>query len=97
MERMIDLSFLKIPASRRVIALVTSAGLAAGVLYGLLAPRWYRSVLTVVPVKAQSGGGLSSLLGGDMGGLAAALVGGGGVAPDTSRIACYRASPSPTP
>jgi capsule polysaccharide export protein KpsE/RkpR len=84
---MIDVTFLRRPGPRRRIAQLTVACAAAGALYGLVAPKWYRSDLTVVPVKAQSGGGMASLLGGEMGGLAAALAGGAGAAPDISRIA----------
>ena len=58
-----------------------------GGLYGIFAPSWYRSELVLVPGKSQKSGGLSSLLGGDLGGLAAgfdASVGGGA---DPARIA----------
>ncbi|MFO0582488.1 MAG: hypothetical protein U0229_09465 [Anaeromyxobacter sp.] len=66
---------------------MTAAFGVAGVLYALLAPRWYQSVLTVMPVKAQGGGGgLSSLLAGaDAGGLAAGFLQGAAGA-DAARI-----------
>lgn len=84
----IDLSFL---GSRRVlarVAAVTLACAAAGGLYGLLAPKWYRSTLSVVPAKNQRAGGISSLLGSDASALLSGFDGGGGPgAPDVARIA----------
>lgn len=80
-----DLSFLFSRAALKRIALITLGGAVIGLLYGLFAPKWYRSVLTVVPVKQQKSG-LSGLLGGDLGGLASGLNVGGG-ATDVTRIA----------
>lgn len=85
MPPLVELSFLKPRAVRRRVAAVIAAFVVAGVLYALLAPRWYRSVVTVVPNKPQKSG-ISGLLGGDLGGLAAGLDLGGGAA-DVSRIA----------
>jgi capsule polysaccharide export protein KpsE/RkpR len=83
----IDLSFLRSRQVQKRIAMVTVVFGVAGLLYGLLAPSWYRSTLTVVPAGQQKSG-LSGLLGGQAGGLAAALVeGGGGGGADASRIA----------
>lgn len=84
----IDLSFLRDRRALKRIAAITAAFTLAGLLYALLAPRWYRSTLTVMPVKQQRGGGLSSLLGGELGGLAAGLAEGvGGIGADVQRIA----------
>lgn len=66
------LSFLRQPSVLKRILLVTFAFGAAGALYALLAPRWYRSVVTVVATKQQKPG-VSSLLGGELAGLAAGL------------------------
>jgi capsule polysaccharide export protein KpsE/RkpR len=82
----IDLSFLRARAAQKRIAAVTLACALLGGAYAILAPKWYRSVLTVVPAKAQRGGGLSSLLGGEAAGLAAGFLDGGGGA-DAARIA----------
>jgi uncharacterized protein involved in exopolysaccharide biosynthesis len=82
-----DLSFLRGRAVLKRIAMVTAGFAVAGALYGLLAPRWYRSELVVVPGKSQKSGGLASLLGGDLAGLAANMdspLGGGA---ETARIA----------
>ncbi len=84
----IDLSFLRDRAVQKRIAVVTLACAAAGLLYGLLAPKWYRSVVTVVPAKSQrSGGGLAGLLGGDAAGLAAGFMEGALGGADGPRIA----------
>ena len=80
----LDLSFLKTPAARKRVAAITAAFAVAAIVYALLAPRWYRSVLTVVPAKAQKSG-ISGLLSGELGGLAAGLDVGGGA--DVARIA----------
>ena len=57
-------------------------------MYALLAPKWYRSVLTVMPVRPQKGGGISSMLSGELGGLASGLVDGAvGGGADVQRIA----------
>lgn len=85
MSGMLDLSFLQDRAARRRAAAIVGAFVLAGVLYALFAPRWYRSMLTVVPAKQQKQG-LSGLLSGDLGGLAAGLDVGGGAA-DVARIA----------
>lgn len=83
----IDLSFLKARSAQKRIAAIAAAFALAGVLYAFLAPEWFRSVLTVVPAKAQKGGGLVSMLGGDLGGLAAGLTDGAGIGGDVQRIA----------
>jgi capsule polysaccharide export protein KpsE/RkpR len=84
----IDLTFLRDRKAQKRIAAVTLAFAAAGLLYALLAPKWYRSVLTVMPVKSQRAGGLSSMLGGDLGGLATGLADGAmGTGADVQRIA----------
>ena len=82
----IDLAFLRSRQVQKRIAAVTIAFAVVGLLYGLLAPPWYRSTLTVVPAGQQKSG-LSGLLGGQAGGLASALVDGGGGSADASRIA----------
>lgn len=91
-----SLSWLLGRAPLRRIALVTLGFALAGVAFALLAPRWYRTTVSVVPVKQQKGGGLSSILGGDLGGLASGLdaIGGGGA--DTPRIAAVLESASVT-
>lgn len=77
--------------SMRALKRVGVASLVAatlGLAYGLFAPRWYRSTLTLVPAKPpRLAGGISSVLGGDMGALASGLesVSGGGAEP--ARIA----------
>jgi len=88
--------FLRSRLARRRIAAVTAACALVALAYGLLAPRWYQSVLTVVPVKAQKSGGISALLGGEIGGLAAGLdtaLGGGA---DAARIAAVLQSTAVT-
>ncbi|WP_242344760.1 GumC domain-containing protein [Anaeromyxobacter terrae] len=67
----VDLSFLRNPRAVKRIALTTLACLILATAYGLFAPKWYRSVLTVVPARPQRGGSISSLLGGELAGLAA--------------------------
>ena len=52
----IDLSFLRRRDVQKRVAAVTLACAAAGLLYGQLAPKWYRSVLTVVPAQQQRPG-----------------------------------------
>ncbi len=90
MPASIDLSFLRSRAALKRIAAVTTACATVGLLYGLLAPKWYSSVLTVVPAKQQgSGGGLANLLGGNLGGLAAGLettIGGAAEGPRISAV-----------
>jgi capsule polysaccharide export protein KpsE/RkpR len=82
----IDLAFLRDPQARRRIAAVTLAFAVAGAAYALFAPRWYRSSLTVVPAKSQKGGGLSSMLNGELGGLAAGLGASMGEGADVQRV-----------
>jgi tyrosine-protein kinase Etk/Wzc len=65
----IDVSFLRDRAAQKRIVAIGLAGAVLGLGYGLLAPRWYSAVLTVVPAKAQRSG-LSSMLGGELAGLA---------------------------
>jgi len=72
-ETSLDISFLRSRTALRRLTIVTLTGALIGLLYGLLAPKWYRSVLTVVPTKSQKGGGLSSMLGSDLAGFAAGL------------------------
>jgi tyrosine-protein kinase Etk/Wzc len=83
----LDLSFLRERAVlRRIVAVMVAFGLV-GVLYALLAPKWYRSVLTVVPAKSQRGtGGLAGLLGGDASALAAGFLDGSAGGADAARI-----------
>lgn len=84
----LDLSFLRDRKAQKRIAAITVAFAVAGLLYALLAPKWYRSVLTVVPAKAQrGGGGLASMLGAEAGALAAGLAEGAGIGADVQRIA----------
>lgn len=84
-EPSFDLSFLRSRAAIKRIAFVTIACALAALLYALLAPKWYRSVLTVVPTKSQKPA-FSSALSGDLGGLAAGLDASFGGA-DVQRIA----------
>jgi capsule polysaccharide export protein KpsE/RkpR len=88
MSSSIDLSLLRDSRVRKRIAGTTAVFALAGLMYALLAPKWYRSVLTVLPAKSQKGGGLSSMLSGDLGGLAAGLADGAmGNGADVQRIA----------
>jgi capsule polysaccharide export protein KpsE/RkpR len=91
----VDLSFLRSRKALKRIAAVTVGFAVIGLLYGLLAPKWYRSVLTVVPARAQRGGGISSLLGAEVAGLAAGFDGALGGA-DVARIAAVLQSISVT-
>ena len=87
-SKQIDFSFVRTRGAQRRIAVVTVAFGLAAALYGVVAPKWYRSVLAVVPVTSQKPSGIAGLLGSDVGGLAASLgaaVGGGGA--DSARIA----------
>jgi LPS O-antigen subunit length determinant protein (WzzB/FepE family) len=91
---LLDLSFLRQPAALKRIAAIAISCALLGLLYGLLAPKWYESVLTVVPANEQ-GGGLSGLLaGGALGGLAAGLTDSAGA--DAARIAAVLGSISVT-
>jgi capsule polysaccharide export protein KpsE/RkpR len=81
----LDLSYMKDRAARRRVAAITLGFAIAAALYALLAPPWYISGLTVVPAKPQKQG-LSGLLNGDLGSLAAGLDIGGANA-DVPRIA----------
>lgn len=79
-----DLSFLRDRVALKRIAGTTFVCAVLGLSYAVLSPKWYRSVLTVVPAKQQRSG-VSSLLGGEIGALAAGLDVGGGT--DAPRIA----------
>ncbi len=72
MRPLIDLPFLQPRPVQRRVAAVTLAFIVAGVLYALLAPRWYRSMVTVVPNKPQQGGGIAGMLS-QIGGIAGGL------------------------
>ncbi len=87
MSQSFDLSFLRDRRAQKRIVAVAAVCALAGILYALLAPKWYRSTLAVVPAKSQKGGGLSSVLGGELGGLAAGLGGSMGEGADVQRIA----------
>jgi capsule polysaccharide export protein KpsE/RkpR len=88
MAPQLDMSFLRDRAALKRIAAVTVAFAAAGLLYGLLAPKWYRSLVTVVPARSQrGGGGLAGLLGSDASALAAGFLEGSGTGADAQRIA----------
>jgi uncharacterized protein involved in exopolysaccharide biosynthesis len=82
----IDLSFLRDRKAQKRMVAVTLVFALGGLAYALLAPRWYRAGLTIVPAAPPKSAGLSSLLGGELGGLAAGLgaIGGGSV--DAARI-----------
>jgi capsule polysaccharide export protein KpsE/RkpR len=76
----IDLSFLRSRASQRRMAAVWAGFVALGLAYALLAPKWYVSSLAVVPARPSKASGISSMLGGDLGSLAA----GAGLDPGSS-------------
>jgi tyrosine-protein kinase Etk/Wzc len=81
-------AFLLHRRSQMRIGRAALACAAIAALYVVIAPRWYRAVLTVVPAKPQKAG-LSSMLGGELGGLAASLdpsLGGGADAPRTAAV-----------
>jgi tyrosine-protein kinase Etk/Wzc len=83
-----NFSFLSSRASRRRVAAVTLAAALMSVGYALVATRWYRAQITVVPSKPQrGGGGLSSLLGGELAGLGGGLEAAAGIGADVQRIA----------
>lgn len=73
-------------ALKRMGAVIAAAAVMGGA-YAFLAPPWYRSKITVLPVKQPRGGGspLAGLVGGDLGALAglaeSAGVGGGADVP----------------
>lgn len=78
-----SLAFLRERAVQRRILVATLAFAVLGFLYATFAPKWYRAALTVVPSTPPKSAGLSSLLGADLGGVAASLgaaVGGADVA-----------------
>jgi capsule polysaccharide export protein KpsE/RkpR len=83
----IALSFFKNRASQRRMAAVWACFVALGVAYASLAPKWYVSSLSVVPARPSKASGLSSVLGGELGGLAAGLDSGSGSTADPQRIA----------
>jgi capsule polysaccharide export protein KpsE/RkpR len=83
----IDLSFLRSRASQRRMASVWAGFVVLGLAYALLAPKWYVSSLSVVPARPSKASGLSSMLGGELGGLAAGLDSGSGSTADPQRIA----------
>jgi tyrosine-protein kinase Etk/Wzc len=82
-----DLSFLRDRKAQKRIVAITVVVTVIGLLYALLAPKWYRAVLTVVPAKSQKGGGLSSMLSGELSGLAGLADGAVGGSADVQRIA----------
>jgi uncharacterized protein involved in exopolysaccharide biosynthesis len=83
----VDLSFLRNRAVQKRIAAIAGACVLVSGLYAFLTPKWYASAVTVVPAKAQGGGGgLASLLGGG-GGLASGLLEGSLGGDDVARIA----------
>jgi tyrosine-protein kinase Etk/Wzc len=62
----LDLSFLRNSAALKRIGAATVACAAIAGLYGLLAPKWYASAVSVVPTKQQKASSLSSVLAGDI-------------------------------
>jgi tyrosine-protein kinase Etk/Wzc len=84
----LDLSFLRSRAVLKRMAAIAFACALLGAIYALLAPKWYRSVLTVMPAKSQrSGGSLAGLLG-DGGSVAAGLLESTGIgAADAAKVA----------
>jgi capsule polysaccharide export protein KpsE/RkpR len=91
-----DFSFLLCRAAQKRIAAVALSCALAGGTYAFLAPKWYRSVVTLVPAKSQRGPGISSLLGADAAGLAAGLLDGAAGGADGARIAAVLQSVSVT-
>jgi tyrosine-protein kinase Etk/Wzc len=91
----LDLAFLRNRTALKRIAVVTVACAALGAAYALLAPRWYRSMLTIVPAKQQKAG-ISSMLGGELAGLAAGVEGSLGGGADAQRIAAVLQSDAVT-
>jgi tyrosine-protein kinase Etk/Wzc len=82
---LIDVSFLREWATLRRIASIAACCAAAAFLYALVAPKWYRSVVTVLPARQQRVG-ISGMLGSELGGLAAGLDASGGLGADVPRI-----------
>jgi capsule polysaccharide export protein KpsE/RkpR len=87
MATRIDLSFLRSRTSRRRMAAVWAGFVVLGLAYALLAPKWYVTSLAVVPARPSKAGSISSILGGELGGLAAGLDSGSGSTADPQRIA----------
>lgn len=85
MRPVLDLSFLWSRRALLRIVAITLVFAIGGVAYALLAPEWYRSTLTVMPVKQQKPA-LSGLLGGDFAAMAGVDGALGGSA-DVTRIA----------
>ncbi len=85
--RFFDLSFLRDRTAQRLVLAATAILAFLGGVLGWVSPKWYKSVVTVVPARSQKSGGIASLLGGDVGALAASLDGSLGGAADSARIA----------
>jgi uncharacterized protein involved in exopolysaccharide biosynthesis len=81
----IDLTFLRGRAPLRRIVAVTAGFMLGGVLYWMVAPKWYRSTLTIVPANPPRNSGVGALVGGDLGGIAAGMGASVG-SPDVARI-----------
>jgi len=94
--QIVDLSFLRDRKVQRRIALTTGLFTLAGLGWFLVSPRWYRSEMTVVPSTASKATGISSLIGGDLGGIAASLGAPVGGAVDVARIAAVLQSTAVT-
>jgi tyrosine-protein kinase Etk/Wzc len=88
MNKSPDISFLRPRAAQKRIAVVTLACVVGAGVYAFVAPKWYSSSVTVVPVKAPTGGGaLAGLIGGAAAGLASGFVESAMGGPDSARIA----------
>jgi tyrosine-protein kinase Etk/Wzc len=81
-----DLSFLRDRRVQRRIAVVAVGFAVVGLAAAQVMPRWYRSLLTIVPAGSAKTSSLTNLLGSDLGGMAAGLSPSGGSA-DATRIA----------
>jgi hypothetical protein len=92
----IDLTFLSNTRVRRNLVLGALGGAVLGIAYWGVAPRWYRSTLTVVPSKVPGSGGIASLMGGELGGLASSVAGFSGGTADNARIAAVLESTAVT-
>lgn len=90
------LSVLRDRRAMRRVAAVTIAFAVAGFVYGLVAPKWYRPALTIVPVSPSRSSGFSNLLGSELGGLAAGMAAMGGASADAARIVAVLQSNSVT-